>query len=102
MNKENLLKLIAESGYNLGYGAKKHFATFDLIEKLPGWLGFLAFAVGITVQNSQPMFQSQPELDEYQRLMQALTEAVATETAVTQKVTAQAQKSKQYIAEQLK
>lgn len=47
MNKENLLKLIAESGYNLGYGAKKHFATFDLIEKLPGWLGFLAFAVGI-------------------------------------------------------
>jgi len=47
MNKENLLKLIAESGYNLGYGAKKHFATFDLIEKLPGWLGFFAFAVGI-------------------------------------------------------
>lgn len=47
MNKEHLLKLIAESGYNLGYGAKKHFATFDLIEKLPGWLGFFAFAVGI-------------------------------------------------------
>jgi hypothetical protein len=47
MNKENLLKLIAESGYNLGYGAKKHFATFDLIEKMPGWLGFAAFVVGI-------------------------------------------------------
>lgn len=47
MNKENLLKLIAESGYNLGYGAKKHFATFDLIEKMPGWLAFLAFVVGI-------------------------------------------------------
>ncbi len=47
MNKENLLKMIAESGYNLGYGAKKHFATFDLIEKLPGWLGLIAFAVGI-------------------------------------------------------
>lgn len=47
MNKENLLKLIAESGYNLGYGAKKHFATFDLIEKAPGWLGFVAFVVGI-------------------------------------------------------
>ena len=56
----------------------------------------------ITVQNSQPMFQSQPELDEYQRLMQALTAAVATETAVTQKVTAQGQKSKQYIVDQLK
>ena len=47
MNKENMLKLLAESGYNLGYGAKKHFATFDLIEKLPGWIGFFAFAVGI-------------------------------------------------------
>lgn len=47
MNKENLLKMIAESGYNLGYGAKKHFATFDLIEKAPGWLGFSAFVVGI-------------------------------------------------------
>lgn len=47
MNKENLLKMIAESGYNLGYGAKKHFATFDLIEKAPGWLGFAAFVVGI-------------------------------------------------------
>lgn len=47
MNKENLLKMIAESGYNLGYGAKKHFATFDLIEKMPGWLSFVAFVVGI-------------------------------------------------------
>ena len=47
MTKENLLKMIAESGYNLGYGAKKHFATFDLIEKMPGWLSFVAFVVGI-------------------------------------------------------
>lgn len=47
MNKNNLLKMIAESGYNLGYGAKKHFATFDLIEKMPGWLSFIAFVVGI-------------------------------------------------------
>lgn len=47
MNKEHLLKLLAESGYNLGYGAKKHFATLDLIEKVPGWLGFIALAVGV-------------------------------------------------------
>lgn len=47
MNKQNLLRMLAEAGYNLGYGAKKHFATFDLIEKLPGWIGFIAFAVGI-------------------------------------------------------
>lgn len=47
MNKSNLLKLLAESGYNLGYGAKKHFATLDLIEKAPGWLGFFALVVGV-------------------------------------------------------
>lgn len=47
MNKSNLLRLLAESGYNLGYGAKKHFATLDLIEKAPGWLGFFALVVGI-------------------------------------------------------
>jgi hypothetical protein len=46
MNKDNLLKMVAESGYNLGYGAKKHFATFDLTEKLLGWLGFFTLAVG--------------------------------------------------------
>lgn len=55
MNKDNLLKLIAESGYNLGYGAKKHFATFDLVEKLPGWLGFLAFAIGIFALFTPPL-----------------------------------------------
>ncbi|MCK6398605.1 MAG: SLATT domain-containing protein [Thauera aminoaromatica] len=47
MNKENLLKVIADSGYNIGFGAKKNFATFDIVEKAPGWLGFLSLIVGI-------------------------------------------------------
>lgn len=59
MNKENLLKLIAESGYNLGYGAKKHFATFDLIEKMPGWLGFVSLAVGIYALFIPPLATNQ-------------------------------------------
>jgi hypothetical protein len=59
MNKENLLKLIAESGYNLGYGAKKHFATFDLIEKMPGWLSFAAFVVGIYALFVPPLATNQ-------------------------------------------
>jgi hypothetical protein len=59
MNKENLLKMIAESGYNLGYGAKKHFATFDLIEKMPGWLGFVAFVVGIYALFVPPLASNQ-------------------------------------------
>jgi len=47
MNKEALLKQIAETGYNVGFGAKKHFATYDIIEKAPGLIGFLSMAVGI-------------------------------------------------------
>lgn len=47
MNKAELLKYIAETGYNVGFGAKKNFATYDLIEKMPGWIGFISTAVGI-------------------------------------------------------
>ena len=39
MNRAALLKVIATTGYNVGFGAKKHFATFDMVEKLPGWIG---------------------------------------------------------------
>jgi uncharacterized membrane protein len=47
MNKEDFLKQIAESAYNVGYGAKKHFATYDIVEKTPGWIGFLSISIGI-------------------------------------------------------
>ncbi|MDP3458890.1 MAG: SLATT domain-containing protein [Hyphomonas sp.] len=47
MNKDGLLRSIAETAYNVGFGAKKHFATFDMVEKLPGVIGFLSIAVGI-------------------------------------------------------
>lgn len=47
MSQQELLKLIAESGYNVGYGAKKHFATAEFTDKLPGWIGFLSLAVGV-------------------------------------------------------
>lgn len=42
MNRDALLKLIAETAYNTGYGAKKHFATYDIIEKLPGWVALFS------------------------------------------------------------
>ena len=35
MDKNDLLKQIAEASYNIGYGAKKHFATYDIVEKVP-------------------------------------------------------------------
>lgn len=47
MNKAQLLKLIASAGYDIGFGAKKHFATFDVIEKGPGWLGFVSLVGGV-------------------------------------------------------
>lgn len=47
MDKARLLNSIATTGYNVGFGAKKHFATFDLVEKVPGWIGFISSAIGI-------------------------------------------------------
>lgn len=47
MNKPDLLKSIAEKGYDVGFGAKKHFATYDIIEKAPGIAGFCSMAFGI-------------------------------------------------------
>lgn len=47
MTKDDLLKAIAETGYNVGFGAKKHFATYDIVEKVPGWISFLSMTFGI-------------------------------------------------------
>ncbi|SNS31812.1 hypothetical protein SAMN06265795_102188 [Noviherbaspirillum humi] len=47
MDKQALLKLIAESSYNIGFGAKKHFATFDIVEKVPGWIGLASLTAGV-------------------------------------------------------
>lgn len=47
MNQDALLRLIAETGYNVGYAAKKHLATFDMVEKIPGWTGLISLAAGI-------------------------------------------------------
>ena len=47
MNKASMLKSIADTGYNVGFGAKKHFATFDIVQKAPGWVGFISLAIGV-------------------------------------------------------
>lgn len=47
MNKDLLLKDIAESGYNIGYAAKKHLATYDIVEKAPGWINVITLGIGI-------------------------------------------------------
>lgn len=47
MTKDDLLKHIAETAYNIGFGAKKHFATYDMVAKAPGLISFISFAIGI-------------------------------------------------------
>ena len=45
MDKDRLLRLIAEKGYDVLFGVKKTFATYDIVSKGPGWIGFLSLAV---------------------------------------------------------
>ncbi|HAR63369.1 MAG TPA: hypothetical protein DF296_00870 [Candidatus Margulisbacteria bacterium] len=47
MNQADILKQVADTAYNVGFGAKKHFATYDIVEKAPGWIGFISIGFGI-------------------------------------------------------
>ncbi|OXL97079.1 SLATT domain-containing protein [Bacillus sp. KbaB1] len=47
MDKDALLKELATNGYNVGFGAKKHFATYDIVEKIPVTISVITFMVGL-------------------------------------------------------
>ncbi len=47
MNKNDLLKHIAQTAYNVGFGAKKNFATYDIVAKMPGLISFISLAFGV-------------------------------------------------------
>lgn len=47
MRKEEFLNTLAQKGYDIGFGAKKNFASYDIINKLPSWVGFISLAIGI-------------------------------------------------------
>lgn len=47
MDKNNFLNTIAQKGYDIGFGAKKNFASYDIINKLPSWVGFTSLIIGI-------------------------------------------------------
>ena len=47
MNRDQLLKELAVTGYNVLYAAKKHFATYDIVEKAPGWITITTLGIGI-------------------------------------------------------
>ncbi|MFA7347500.1 MAG: SLATT domain-containing protein [Desulfurivibrionaceae bacterium] len=47
MKKDDFLMHITETAYNVGYGAKKHFATYDMVNKVPGIINFVSISFGI-------------------------------------------------------
>lgn len=47
IDKAILKKDIADLAYNATYGANRHFATFDIVSRLPAWIGFASLAFGI-------------------------------------------------------
>lgn len=47
MDKNLFLRSIAETGYNVGFGGRKHWATYDIVDKVPGLIGFGSMAFGI-------------------------------------------------------
>ena len=81
MNREGLLRSIAETGYNVGFGAKKNFATHDVVQKAPGLIGFLSLAVGVFALIYEPLKQFTFWRDKMP-LSLSLTLAVATLTSI--------------------
>lgn len=47
MNRNELLRYIADTAYNVGFGAKKHFATYDIVGKMPGFIAFTSISIGV-------------------------------------------------------
>ena len=54
--REDLLKRIAERGFEVGYAANLNFATHDIADKVPVVISFVSMAVGILAFVS-PVFQ---------------------------------------------
>ena len=47
MERSYFLKELAQTGYNIGYAAKKHLATYDIVEKAPGWISLITLGFGV-------------------------------------------------------
>jgi len=61
MTKDKLLINLATNGYNIGFGAKKHFASYDIITKFPYWISFITLSVGV-LQLGYPEFNYNKEI----------------------------------------
>lgn len=46
-SKASLLRSVAESGYNVGFGAKRHFKTYDMLRFAPKLISWMIIFIGI-------------------------------------------------------
>ncbi len=46
MTEDAIKQRLAEVGYNMGYGAKRQFASYDIVEKLPFYFTVATFGIG--------------------------------------------------------
>lgn len=60
MDRDRLLRLIAEKAYDVLFGVKKTFATYDIVSKGPGWIGFISLAVGVFALIYDPLSAKLP------------------------------------------
>lgn len=61
LDKKYFLRQLAENGYNVFYGAKKHFSTYDIVEKTPGRIAFITLSIGVW-QIYKPTFSFNKEV----------------------------------------
>lgn len=47
MNKNNLKRYIAKTAYNVGFGAKKNFASYDIVRNLNEYISILSMIVAV-------------------------------------------------------
>jgi hypothetical protein len=47
VNKSTLLTYIAETAYNIGFGGKKHFITYDMLRSLPRLISVVTIIIGV-------------------------------------------------------
>ncbi|MQR93716.1 SLATT domain-containing protein [Fictibacillus phosphorivorans] len=47
MDKDSLLRQLSDYGYRVGFGAKKHFSTYDIISKVPGGISIIGLLIGV-------------------------------------------------------
>lgn len=47
MNKSAILRSIAESAYNIGFGGKKHFVTYDIYRIFPRAISVITMIIGV-------------------------------------------------------